>query len=164
MNRELFEAILGRFGNQVSGEQLLTDIANQVRLPKVRQLLGSPVVTPLDVFRTYRDQNERVAAKVVAVPGRDVPRQGRRAAAAEVQALYDKYKDVLPDPRRDTPGFKVPRQVKVEILSIDGNALARGDQGQAHRGRAAGVLREPQGGVQGPVGIARRPLRRASPS
>ena len=32
---------------------------------------------------------------------------------------------MLPDPSRPTPGFKVPRQVQVEILSIDGNALAR---------------------------------------
>ncbi len=45
---------------------------------------------------------------------------------ADLQTLYDKYKDVLPDPGRETPGFKVPRQVQVEILSIDGNALQRG--------------------------------------
>ena len=45
---------------------------------------------------------------------------------AEIAALYEKYKDVLPDPARETPGFKVPRQIQVEILSIDGNALARG--------------------------------------
>ncbi len=44
----------------------------------------------------------------------------------EIQAYYDTYKDVLPDPSRPTPGFKVPRQVQVEIFSIDGNALARG--------------------------------------
>ena len=40
--------------------------------------------------------------------------------------MYEKYKDVLPDPARETPGFKVPRQIQVEILSIDGNGLARG--------------------------------------
>ena len=45
---------------------------------------------------------------------------------AEIAALYEKYKDELPDPARETPGFKVPRQIEVEILSIDGNALARG--------------------------------------
>ncbi len=42
------------------------------------------------------------------------------------RTYYDKYKDLLPDPARDTPGFKVPRQIRVEILSIDGNALVRG--------------------------------------
>ena len=44
----------------------------------------------------------------------------------EIAAEYEKYKDVLPDPARDTPGFKVPRQIQVEVLSIDGNALALG--------------------------------------
>src|SRR5215208_326846 len=58
MNRELFEGTLRGFGNTVSGEQILSDIANQVRISNVRQLLGSPVVTPLDVFQAYRDQNE----------------------------------------------------------------------------------------------------------
>src|SRR5205807_6185783 len=53
MNRDLFEATLSRFGNRVSGEQILSDIANQVRLDKVRRtLLGIPVVTPLDVYDT----------------------------------------------------------------------------------------------------------------
>src|SRR5215208_1672015 len=36
MNRDLFETTLSRFGNRVSGEQILSDIANQVRLAKVR--------------------------------------------------------------------------------------------------------------------------------
>jgi peptidyl-prolyl cis-trans isomerase D len=37
---------------------------------------------------------------------------------------------VLPDPARDTPGFKVPRQIRAEILSIDGQGLAREIQGK----------------------------------
>src|SRR4051794_6849447 len=32
MNAQLFEVILGRFDNKVSGEQLLSDVAGQVRL------------------------------------------------------------------------------------------------------------------------------------
>ena len=60
--------MLSRFNNRVSGEQLLADIANQVRLANVRSLLGDPLVTPYDVFRAYRDQNERVSAKLVEVP------------------------------------------------------------------------------------------------
>ena len=50
------------------------------------------------------------------------PSRRRRSS----RPYYDKYKDVLPDPAAQTPGFKVPRQIQVEILSIDGNALARG--------------------------------------
>ena len=126
MNSELFTALYSRFSSEISEEQLLTDIANQVRLANVRRLLGSPIVTPYDVFRSYRDQNERIGAKLVEVPVDKFLSKVPEPSQADLQALYDKYKDVLPDPGRETPGFKVPRQVQVEILSIDGNALQRG--------------------------------------
>ncbi len=126
MTRELFEAILARFNNQVSGDQILVDIANQVRLANVRQLLGAPIITPYDVFRAYRDQNERVAAKVVEIPADKFLAQVPEPSPQEIQSFYDQYKAVISDPSRPTPGFKIPRQVQVEILSIDGNALSRG--------------------------------------
>ena len=126
MNGELFNVLFSRFSNEVSEEHLLADIANQVRLRKVRLLLGYPVVTPYDVYRSYRDQNERVGAKIVEMPVDSFLSKVSEPAASEVQALYDKYKDVLPDPARETPGFKIPRRVQLEILSLDGNALARG--------------------------------------
>ncbi len=126
MNGELFSALFSRFSNEVSEEHLLADIANQVRLLNVRQLLGYPVVTPYDVYSSYRDQNERVGAKIVEIPVDSFLSKVSDPGASEVQALYDKNKDVLPDPSRDTPGFKIPRRIQLEILSLDGNALARG--------------------------------------
>lgn len=126
MNRDLFEALLSRLNNRVSGDQLLSDIANQVRLSHVRRLLSAPLVTPYDVFQAYRDQNERVAAKLVEVPVEKLLGKVPEPTLDELSTLYEQYKDVLPDPARDTPGFKIPRQIQLEILSIDGNALARG--------------------------------------
>jgi len=113
------------FGNQVSGEQILHDISNQIRLSKVRQLLGTPVVTPLDVFRAYRDQNERVAVKAASFPVASYISKVPEPTDAQVRQYYEKYKDVPPDPSRATPGFKIPRQIRVESLSIDGAALMR---------------------------------------
>jgi len=46
MTVELFELLLSRLNNRVSGAQLLADIANQVRLANVRRLMGEPLVTP----------------------------------------------------------------------------------------------------------------------
>jgi len=126
MNGELFNVLFSRFSNEVSEEHLLADIANQARLLNVRRLLGYPVVTPYDVYSSYRDQNERVGAKIVEIPVDSFLSKVSEPAASEVQALYDKSKDVLPDPARETPGFKIPRRVQLEILSLDGNALARG--------------------------------------
>jgi hypothetical protein len=126
MNGEIFDFILNRLNVPISGEQVLSDIANQVRLAQVRALPGAPLVTPYDVFRAYREQNERVAAKAVAVPVERFLAKVPEPSQAEIQAEYEKYKDVLPDPQRETPGFKVPREIQLEILSLDGNALARG--------------------------------------
>jgi peptidyl-prolyl cis-trans isomerase D len=123
---EFFDSRLARLNNRLSGEQLLAVIADQVRLQTVRYLPGSPLVTPYDVFRAYRDQNERVSAKAVEVPVEKFLDKVSEPAQAEIAALYEKYKDELPGPAREAPGFKVPRQIEVEVLSIDGNALARG--------------------------------------
>lgn len=125
MNQETFDYVYSRFSNDVSPEQLLADIANQVRIQKTRALLGAPMVTPFDVFQSYKSQTERVAGKAVEIPVDGFLAKVGEPSAAEIQKLYDQYKDVLPDPTRETPGFKVPRQVQVEYLSIDGNAKAR---------------------------------------
>jgi peptidyl-prolyl cis-trans isomerase D len=125
MTRELFEGALRGSGVQVPGDQILHDIASQVRLGWVRQLLGNPVVTPLDVFREYRDQNERVAVRAASFPVASFLAKVPEPSRAQVEQFYEKYKDELPDPLRETPGFKIPRQIKAEILAIDGAALAR---------------------------------------
>jgi len=125
MTKELFDLIHTRFASRVSGEQLLSELANQIRLNNVRRLPGAPVVTPLDVFQTYRDQNERVSARVVGFRVEDYLAKVSEPSPVDLQAYYEKYKNILPDPNRPTPGFKVPRQVQLEILSVDGEAMAR---------------------------------------
>ena len=125
MTDALWSSLYSRFANEISEDQLLADIANQARLLKVRSLLGLPVVTPYDVFRAYREENERVSAKIADVPVELFLSQVAEPSPSDVQAYFDQYKDVLPDPAAETPGFKVPRQVQLEILSLDGNALAR---------------------------------------
>ena len=132
-------------------------------LRKVRQLLGYPVVTPYDVFRSYRDQNERVGAKLVEIPVDSFLAKVPEPSASELQALYDKYKDVLPDPARETPGFKIPRQIQLEILSIDGNALAAEISRQADRSRAPSYYENHKSEFEVPSelpsGSLRRPAR-----
>jgi peptidyl-prolyl cis-trans isomerase D len=129
MNAEYFSLLYSRFSNEISEEHLLADIANQARLMRVRSILGlqrEPIVAPYDVFRSYRDQNERIGAKLVEIPVDQFLSKVSEPTASEIEALYQKYKDVLPDPAKETPGFKIPRQVQLEIISLDGTALARG--------------------------------------
>jgi peptidyl-prolyl cis-trans isomerase D len=128
MNSSLFEAKLSRLNGRVSGTQLLSDIGNQVRLMRVRALFGSPLVTPYDIFKSYREQNERVSAKLVEVPVDKFLAKVPEPSPEEIQSMYETYADVLPDPARETPGFKAPRRIRFDILSIDGNALVRSIQ------------------------------------
>lgn len=126
LNRENFEVLYSRFSNEVSREQLLSDLANQARIQQVRGLIGGrPMITPYDVYQAYRNQGERVADKIVEIPVENFLAKVEEPSSTEVQTLFDKYKDVLPSPSSPTPGFKVPRKVQVEFVSIDAEGKAR---------------------------------------
>ena len=125
MNRLDFESFLKGVGEDVSGEQVLAALASQIRLLEARRLLGGPIITPLDVYQAYRDQNERATFRVVSFPAANFLDKVGEPSLTEVQSLYETYKDVLPDPKKDTPGFKIPREVKLEVLSIDGNDVGK---------------------------------------
>jgi hypothetical protein len=128
MDRRIFESLLLQLGPDTGSERLLASIASQVRLFEARRLLGQPVVTPLDVFEAYREQNERSSFRVVSFPAGNFLDKVGEPSSAEVESLYEKYKDVLPEADSPTPGFKIPRQVKLEVLSLDGNAVAKAIQ------------------------------------
>ncbi len=132
MNGETFSLLMAEFHNQVADEQVLAAIADQVRLNYVRgmprdpnRLIGAGLVTPYDIYRAYRDQSEKVSAKLIEVPVEKFVAKVPEPTEAEVRQYYDTYKDTLPDPSRPTPGFKVPRQVQVEVLSVDGKSIAK---------------------------------------
>ena len=76
--RALRDVLFSRFRTRSAASSSWPTSPTRSGSAKVRQLLGSPVVTPLDVFRAYRDQNER-SAPGRRGPRRDVPRQGPRA-------------------------------------------------------------------------------------
>lgn len=139
---ELFDSIYRRYFTGeppmlVTDEQLLADIANQVRLQKLRGLPLAPLasntpfsfdlsgLTPLDLFDSYKDQQERVSALAVAFPADDYVAKVADPGADELRTFYDKYKDQLPDPERDSPGFKIPRRVQVEYLIVDEESARR---------------------------------------
>ncbi|MGE3820203.1 MAG: hypothetical protein AB7I30_12355, partial [Isosphaeraceae bacterium] len=128
MNKDVFELLLSRFNNEITGEQLLSDLSSQIRINNARLINGTPVITPLDVFQAYKDQNERTSVKAVPFRVEDFLPKVPEPTAQQITAFFDQYKDSLPDPESPTPGFKVPRQITLEILSIDADALAKSIQ------------------------------------
>jgi hypothetical protein len=113
--------------------QLLADIASQIRLNTVAALPDSPeearsdayLITPYDLYRAYRERNEKVSALAVPFPVDSYVDQVGEPSEAQAREYYDKYKDQLPDPNRDTPGFKIPRRVQVEYVLADPEAIER---------------------------------------
>ena len=125
MNASMFEFILSRFGSDIGGEALLTDLAGQVRIQQAQETIAATIVTPLDVFRTYRDQAEKASFKIVPVEVNAFLDKVGEPTDAQIQAIYDRGKDRLPDPNSPEPGFKEPRRVKVELVSISSVELAK---------------------------------------
>ena len=159
MNGDTFELLMADFHNQVSGEQVLAAIANQVRLNYVRgmprvpnRLLGAPMVTPYDIFRAYRDQNEKVSAKLVEVPVEQVPRQGPRALGARRSGrITTSTRTSCPTRSRSDPRLQGPPPGPGRDPLDRRQRPGPRHQGPAHRRRAPGRLREPQVGIRDPA-------------
>lgn len=125
LNADLFEKVLRESFDRMSGREVLEAIAGQVRLLEVRRLPGPPIVTPLDVYQTYKNQHERVSAVAVPFPVADFLAQVANPTEDQVRAYYEKYKDDLPDSTRPTPGFKLPHRIRIEFVSLDAPQLTR---------------------------------------
>lgn len=125
VNQRRFEQIRAQRFRQYAGEQILASIGNQYRLLLARSMVGPPQVTPLDVFRGYRDRTDRVGADVTKVAVSDYTAKVAEPSESELKSYFEKYKDVLPDPASPTPGFKVPRKVQVAYATIDVGARER---------------------------------------
>ncbi len=108
MTAALFETILARFDPKVSGEQLLIDMAEQIRIRlageeiavarrhAARRLPELPRPDRARSFKAVRFGVDAYTAKV------------GEPTEAEVRRLFDKYKDALPDPARPRPASRSP--------------------------------------------------------
>ncbi len=125
-NPRLFEQIYrgSSLAGQVTEEQLLTEIANQVRIRDVLTLPITAEVTPLDMFEAYKDQTEKVSAFAVPVLVDEYLSKVPEPTSTEVQSFYDAAKDRLPSPNSPDAGFKIAQKVRYEIVMADVPALA----------------------------------------
>jgi peptidyl-prolyl cis-trans isomerase D len=134
---ERFEQVYRDYFADAPGEvrctdtQLLESIGRQLRILSTALLPDSPttggydayLATPLDFYEDFRAQAERVAARVVAFPALDYIDKVPEPTDEQIRAFFNEHKDRLPDPDSDQPGFKVPRQVRVEYVAADAAQL-----------------------------------------
>lgn len=111
------------FGSEMSDLQFLAGLANQVRIQKVRELLAPALVTPLDAFEAYEAEQVRVEAKYVGFPAAEFLDGVPEPAAADLRAFYDRHASAVPDPTVGRVGFRLPRRIKVEFVTLGVNAI-----------------------------------------
>lgn len=80
-------------------------------------------VTPYEFYDFYKDKCSEHTFSLLELDAekylKDV--QGEPTPKERVD-LFNKHRGDLPDPSKDRPGFKEPRKVKVEFVTIDANA------------------------------------------
>ncbi|MBN9118375.1 MAG: hypothetical protein J0I06_04300 [Planctomycetes bacterium] len=82
---------------------------------------GPALVTPYETFEYYREQTSPAIYEVIAVPAAGfVDRVPGEPSEAEINELFKKYADEEPNPRRETPGFKEPRKIRVAWFGVTG--------------------------------------------
>lgn len=64
----------------------------------------------------YRRLTQKATVEAVPVPVETVAAEVPAPTEQQLRAFFDRYKNELPDPRSDAPGFREPRRVKYEYL------------------------------------------------
>lgn len=64
----------------------------------------------------YKRLEQKATLEVVSVPVESVAADVSAPTESDLRALFERYKDALPDPRSDAPGFRQPRRAKYEYF------------------------------------------------
>lgn len=100
--------------------QMFQAMRTELAAYQMRVLLGDGSVTPGQAFDYFKRLQRRVQAEVIEIPVEDyVAQVSAEPTSAEVQELYDEYKDVFPSATQPTPGFKEPPRAAFEWVKAD---------------------------------------------
>jgi hypothetical protein len=81
--------------------------------------------TPAEFWKFYRDNRTTLRVDMLPIKVEDfLSKVGQPPpdAESELKDLFNRYKDVEPNPDRDEPGFREPRRVQIEYLSAKDTA------------------------------------------
>jgi hypothetical protein len=111
------------FGREMTETDFLSEVSDQVRILQTLELLAQSMDTPLDGFDEYRDRLVEVEARYVSFPVGDFLDQVESPDERTLRDFFEENKERLADPITGRIGFKVPRRVKVEYLTLGLNAI-----------------------------------------
>jgi hypothetical protein len=83
------------------------------------QSMGTVKVSSPEIRRLVRDSQERVKPSALVIPASQLLDEEQTFSEQEIQAAFEKYKDVLPGESESGFGYKWPARVKVEYLVLN---------------------------------------------
>jgi hypothetical protein len=145
-------AVLG-----VPPEDLTAELFSRNRMMRAPGSTSTSVTpaanTPYDDWEFFRDQRTELQVAMLPVPvDRFLAQVKEQPTDEEIRKLFEQHKNDEPDPSLERPGFKQPREVKVQWLSVKPDAPYFRDNATraAPLARAAaqvgGLLTPPMGG------------------
>ncbi len=111
------------FGREMTEEGFLAEVSDQVRILQTLELLSQSMDTPLDAFDVYRDRLVEIESRYVSFPVNDFLDQVGSPDQQTLRDFFEEHKERLPDPITGRIGFKIPRRVKVEYLTLGLNTI-----------------------------------------
>ncbi len=115
-------------------DALVDQLADEIRVMLARMVIRGPnrgrvsgtlalQATPFDAWEAYVKLKTKldVGIATIAVDDKKLLAEVPEPKPEEPQAYFEKYKNELPDPLRDTPGFKIPplHQLQFVYVNVD---------------------------------------------
>ncbi|MFQ5927101.1 MAG: hypothetical protein ACE5MH_06675 [Terriglobia bacterium] len=120
LTSEQFRQAVSKLGSDVSPQMLYEHLREQLRIQLLGELAlgrfisGATQVTPYETWEFYQRLNDRFALEIIPVPVVQFADEIGEPAKRELEALYHKFIDQLPNPSSPEPGFQEPRKLQLE--------------------------------------------------
>ena len=98
-------------------EQLRAREAYRLLSPVGAASLGPSAPTPQELWNEFKKLKEEATVAITTLPVEEFVAQVEEPSEAELQAYFERYKTQMPLPN-GTPGFRIPRQVRVAYVEI----------------------------------------------
>jgi hypothetical protein len=120
LSSEELRNILKETRGQLTRDQLFDHLRREmIARNYMRLMVSGDVMTPEDAWSYYNRLSRRVTTSILAFPAEEHLDQAPQPSKAEVQELYEKYKDQYDFPASPEPGFKQRPKYKFAYFKAD---------------------------------------------
>lgn len=127
-NRDRREGVLGNLAELPTPDPELRDraVLNWLNVLEVFYRMTSAVkVSPAHALHEVAEQQQQVSLQVVPFSAADFKEQVPEPTAEQLQAHFQKYRDVDAEANEFGVGYRFPNRVKVEYIKIPKDAIAK---------------------------------------